>query len=795
MKLFKTSKLIFLGYALLATFIIVSIGLLKNNDEQIQKNYQTLILSQNQAQAILSMQIHGKSRLQSLSLILFEDDPFKQDEYIQNFLVAGNQFGIILDSFLAQKNQSQYHTIFEDIRKQVFFNADKQNRVIELVLDERHLEAIKAYQLTIPLQNKTMDDLSALIKRSTQAAKDAKNEYNSVIEYDENLSRTLNLVLLISTFSFGLYSFRQSKKHETLKEQQIESLSDEIGSQVLVNEMDSHILHAVDEFIALLDKNGRIVRANPKFISLYNHANVSLDMPAWKLLETISHTDINKPELLSTLKNHHWRQELTLIKNTALDMNYALCQIQKFNSAGVPLAQYLLTLQDITQLRQVQNALEKQANYDTVTDLPNRRYFQEKLYSLLNSKPSTIALLFIDIDDFKNVNDSLGHHFGDSLLKQVSQRMNDIIQQSTSSVYTLSRVGGDEFSVIVEFEHEQQKNHCNELMQAFMVKLREPYIIQDQNLNINCSIGVAYYPEHGSIPSELMRNADLAMYHAKHLGKNQFAIFNENLAQQLQLNINLKEQLINVIENQELTFHYQPQYHLETYEVTGLEALIRWGDEKPVYRPDQFINFAEENGLIHLIDDYVIEKVMQQIHLWRKQGINVPKVALNISSQLINSDDLIAKLEKHQAEFNIESQTLELEITEYSIVENLQAQRDQESMLTKLSELGIKLAIDDFGTGYSSLSYLQFMKVSLLKIDRSFIKNMTQSKENQAIVASIISLAHNINASVLAEGIETEEQYQQLKRLGCDQGQGYLMSKPLNVEKTTALLKQNEQTC
>ena len=318
--------------------------------------------------------------------------------------------------------------------------------------------------------------------------------------------------------------------------------------------------------------------------------------------------------------------------------------------------------------------------------------------------------------------------------------------------------------------------------------MSEPYSISNNTIEIGCSIGIALFPEQAGNAVKLMRHADLAMYHAKHSGKQRCILFNSSIEKDLEQKIILKNRIETALADNEFNLHFQPQYNLKTMEVIGLEALIRWHSDDVCYQPDVFIPFAEQNGLIHLIDFYVIKMVCQQIADWQQQNIHVPRVAINISSQQISSKNLLKLLDNEILKHNLTGKDLELEITEYSLVESLQKGGKQDSWLPYLHQKGIHISIDDFGTGYSSLSYLQHMNINRLKIDRSFIQAMTHEKESQSIVSSIIALGHNVNATVLAEGVETEEQRQLLINLSCDEGQGYLMHKPLPPEDIAKIL-------
>jgi len=781
-----SSKLILIGYALIAGFLLLSIQVFKSNDAELNQHYQKFLVSQKQVHLIHQMQLHAKNRSILLSQALIDEDPFKQDEYIQQLLIEGENFSrtrtILLQSGLSLQQKQAIDNQYDNIQN----NGERQNTAAELILDGKHNEAKELLHKTVPIQTEILKNLLIIAKDLYRSSKTVEKEYQEVLEKDEYYSSLLHVSLLVSILILALYSYRLARQIENKQQNEVLVLAEEVDNQTYVNALDAHILHAVDEYILLVDLNGQFIRMNPSLEKLIEHPLLNKVTNIWALLQQSSHEKISKKIITQQiLENGAWKQELELNKPFNC---YSLCEISPFQSSEIKKASYLLVIKDITELKQTQKAVEIQANYDAVTELPNRHFFQKTLSDYTENQNQALAVLYIDLDDFKNVNDSLGHHYGDQLLNFVSERMQTVLFEFYFNHFHLARIGGDEFAIILMLEATNLKAESQTLANLIIKTVSEPYSISNNTIEIGCSIGIALFPEQADNAVKLMRHADLAMYHAKHSGKQRCILFNSSIEKDLEQKIILKNRIETALADNEFIMYFQPQYNLKTKEIIGLEALIRWNSSEACYRPDEFIPFAEQNGLIHLIDSYVVKMVCKQIADWQKQKIQVPRVAINISSQQINSNNLLKLLDNEIVNHNLTGKNLELEITEYSLVESLKKEGKQDSWLQYLHQKGIHISIDDFGTGYSSLSYLQHMNINRLKIDRSFIQEITHEKESQSIVSSIIALGHNVNATVLAEGIETEEQRQLLIALSCDEGQGYLMNKPLPPEDITKIL-------
>ena len=437
-------------------------------------------------------------------------------------------------------------------------------------------------------------------------------------------------------------------------------------------------------------------------------------------------------------------------------------------------------------LHSKQNRLDFLAHHDPLTGLPNRLLFHDRLHHALTTARRTqqgIALLFLDLDRFKNINDSLGHEAGDKILKEVAKRLGRIMRKSD----TLARLGGDEF--VITLEQNTESHEIITVAKKILKTLSAAYHIDDQELYTTVSIGISLFPANGLSAETLMKNADVAMYRAKEKGRNNFQFFTEDMNKLAQEALFLDNNLRKAIDNQELALFYQPQVEISTGKVTGMKALIRWHHPKlGIIPPDRFIPMAEETGLIIPLGKWVINTACQQTLRWQQAGFPPCQVAVNISPRQIRQSDLIETVAKALAESGLEARCLELEITENVLVDDL---APTIAVMEALNDMGVSLAIDDFGTGYSSLNYLHRFPLSKLKIDQSFVQSIGERAGKHAIVEAIIALARALDLDVIAEGIENQAQIAFLKKHGCVYGQGFYFSRPLPAKDFEKFLLQD----
>lgn len=442
------------------------------------------------------------------------------------------------------------------------------------------------------------------------------------------------------------------------------------------------------------------------------------------------------------------------------------------------------TLVDVSELREAQNQLEELAFYDPLTKLPNRRFFADEVINHLSDKPDLkCAILFIDLDNFKNVNDSLGHDAGDEVLVIIAKKL----LKNFSNRLLVSRMGGDEFNLFVP--EIQSVDEVRQLCQDIREAICEPIVLQDNVFQLFSSIGVSIYPEDGDSLSSLLKSADIALYEAKERGRNQFHFFSEDLNKKLLSILDMEAQLKEAIANNSFEVFLQPQIDLKTMQCFGAEALLRWRKEDGSYlSPFHFIPIAEKTGHIFKIDDFVLRETIRLIRenyiLWKECGVK--SIAINLSAKKIYNSDLVAEVVALLDEFQIEASFIEVELTESMVIEDIEKAIDA---MNRLRNIGVSLAIDDFGTGYSSLNYLKRFPIDKLKIDKSFVMDIPQDVHDMEISSAIIAMGQKLGLNILAEGLESEEQLKFLKENGCDFAQGYLFSRPVPISEFNQCIK------
>ncbi|NHZ95149.1 EAL domain-containing protein [Massilia sp. CCM 8734] len=441
---------------------------------------------------------------------------------------------------------------------------------------------------------------------------------------------------------------------------------------------------------------------------------------------------------------------------------------------------------DITSRKHTEQRIRHIAQHDVLTGLPNRSLLPDRLsqavaYSQRYERPAWVLL--IDLDRFKFVNDSMGHKAGDVVLMTVAARLRAALRETD----TVARLSGDEFVVILT-EHEERLQA--DVVQRLMDAVAQPVPLGTKEFFVTCSIGVAVYPTDDTPADSLIEHADIAMYRAKKLGRNNFQFYTPTMNDEAQERVRIESALRSALERNEFVLHYQPQVNLATGQVVGMEALIRWQHpELGVVAPDRFISVAEETGLIVPIGAWVMRTACAQNKAWQDAGLGMLRVAVNLSARQFGAANLLADISDVLARTGLAPSLLEIELTESLFMSDVTLAVE---LLHSMKSLGVNLSIDDFGTGYSSLSYLSRFPIDVLKIDRSFVSDITRDANDAAIVASIIALAHNLKLSVIAEGVETAEQLDYLRRHGCDEMQGYYFSRPLAASAFEELLRQHK---
>jgi diguanylate cyclase (GGDEF)-like protein len=429
-------------------------------------------------------------------------------------------------------------------------------------------------------------------------------------------------------------------------------------------------------------------------------------------------------------------------------------------------------------------AVDYLAYYDSLTGLANRTLLRDRLSQAVHFAERFqwgVTVMVVDLDRFKFVNDSLGHAAGDELLKVAAGRIMACVRDTD----TVARIGGDEF-VVVLAGMEQDESSALQVAQRMLERFAQPVVLEGRELFVTCSIGIASHPRHGEDGETLLKNADAAMYRAKDQGRNNMQFYTPEANARAGERLSLESGLRRALERDEFHLHYQPLVDLRTGQVCGLEALIRWQrPEVGIVPPAQFISLLEETGLILPIGDWVLRTACAQNKAWQDQGLAPVRIAVNLSAHQFRQQDLASRVQKALAQGGLEPRYLELELTESMLMRNVETTI---GIMFELRQIGVRIALDDFGTGYSSLSYLKRFPIDTLKIDRSFVNEITSDPDSAAIADAIIAMAHSLHLTALAEGVETEGQLAWLRARGCEQMQGYLFSKPLPAGELEQLL-------
>jgi diguanylate cyclase (GGDEF)-like protein len=516
--------------------------------------------------------------------------------------------------------------------------------------------------------------------------------------------------------------------------------------------------------------------------------------PGWDGIETISHLWQASPDLQVVICTAYTDYTWQDIHRILGDSDSLLFLKKPFDNVEVLQLAHALTCKWKLN-REIQGRLNQLAFYDSLTGLPNRILFADRLTQTLAAArryQSKVALLFIDLDNFKRINDTLGHSMGDDLLKETAERLvkclrtSDIVANS-SDVEISARLGGDEFTVILpQLDREED---AGAVAQRISEQLGQPIHLGNHQVLITPSIGIAIFPEDGDNIEDLIKNADMAMYFSKRTGPNMYKYYQESMNASALKRMTIENHLRQALQRDEFTLHYQPQFDLVSNQVCGMEALLRWNNwELGNVPPIEFISIAEENGMIVVIGEWVLRTACKQASAWLALGFALKRIAVNVSVKQFTHPNFLKMVSDVLAETTLEPHFLELEITESLLVNDTQ---EINAILSKLKEMNIKIAIDDFGTGYSSLSRLKEMSIDCLKIDRSFVNGIHGGSKDQAIISAIIAMAKGMGIKAIAEGVETTGQIEFLRKKQCQEVQGYLFSRPLPTQQAEAFLLQS----
>ena len=534
------------------------------------------------------------------------------------------------------------------------------------------------------------------------------------------------------------------------------------------------------------DVKSSIVRSSDMSLRLFGIRSDQADLPYETLLNSLHPEDRSK-------FSHALEQCLSGTGN--LDVEYRVAwadgSFRWLRTKGDALLdldgdpiKVLWVTEDVSQRKDMDARVRFLAHHDLLTGLPNRTLFQDRLQQALAAAKrmqTRVALLFIDLDHFKTVNDSYGHRAGDILLQTVAARLRGCVRETD----TVCRHAGDEYLIVLSALREPSE--AGLVAEKVLAIFDEVFVLEGHEVQISASVGISIYPDDGQTLENLIRNADAAMYHSKKSGRNRFEFFTPELNAPVAERLVLANQLRRAIENNQLVLHYQPQFDTATNHLIGAEALVRWNHtDHGLLFPDSFIALAEESDIIHLIGEWVLNEACRQIAEWQASNLNIVPVAINFSAFQFRRSSLVEGVAAAFSRHGVKPQQIEIELTENAI---MQDPKETAKILDQLHEMGVSLSIDDFGTGYSSLNYLKRFPIDKLKIDRSFVEDLPHDLNDSAIVQAIINLAKSLRMVVIAEGVETQAQLDFLRSLSCEAYQGYLGGRPIDAEGFAALLR------
>ena len=588
--------------------------------------------------------------------------------------------------------------------------------------------------------------------------------------------------------------------NNALKEKRLERQNGFMQKQLAESErLHRYIVNTSPDIIYILDQDGHFTFINERIESLLGFSKEEIVGKHYSFL--VHHDDMEQAKYVFNErrigtraaknielrlkckddgKSRHFNNRTLPIELSAMGM---------YTAEDNPKNSYTGTYgvaRDVTERKIAEDTINFQAYHDLLTKLPNRALLNDRLSLAINQakrENEKLAVMFLDLDRFKNINDSLGHMIGDELLQQVSVRLKECIR----SADTLARFGGDEFTLMLPKLHNGQED-ASKLAEKITNTLKQPFNVDGHELYVSASIGIALYPQDGTNIDSLIKHADVAMYHVKGQGKNGYQFYSNEMNVPYIERLSMDTGIHKALDNNEFNLVYQPQVNLRTGEIVGVEALLRW--EHPEHgpiSPSEFIPFAEESGLIIDIGDWVLKTACEELSKWRTAGLPEIRMSVNISARQLMEENIVQNIIDILKDYDVPGQCLELEITEHAIM------NDMDSMIRKLKELSahdITIAIDDFGTGYSSLSYLHKLPIQTLKIDRTFLKESRINKGDNTIINTIVAMAKGLNLNVIAEGVESQAQLEYLREIDCCEAQGFLFGKPLPSNVISQLLIQ-----
>lgn len=761
-----------------ALFLLKSVELVKEFDDyrrQILHNALTLtqLIGNNSAAAISFKDIDAAyevlSSMRPLSNVMFA---ILYDNSGKPFVSFSRHQDLTASWPAASSLQvvSRFHGLYLDVGQPIIVKGQRIGFIyIRVETTEQYLAVLRSFGFAVSIILIVSVLTYGLISRLQRTITDRLSRLSALTEdisnsQDYSLRAPLEPGIQVDEIQKLTLGFNDMLKQIQNRERELQKLSRAVQSSASA--------------IMITDTAGIIQYVNPKFSAINEYtAEEAIGKPVSILKSGETSAQAYENMWRTLLSGEEWRGEY---KNRRKSGQFYWCMeaVSVIKDESGKVTHFVASMEDVTDRKFAEATIYRLAYYDPLTELPNRRFFMEKLSQATlwnNRSDSLIALCYLDLDRFKDINDTLGHNVGDKLLKAIGQRLRLCLR----SMDTICRLGGDEFAILLLKVHNDKD--ITVVADKIMQSVKHPVLIEGHELYVTTSIGISIYPADARNVDDLFRNADTALYYAKERGKNNYQFFSEELNERNAERVRLAGALRRAIERKEFYLQYQPKVNLSNGRICGAEALIRWLDpDRGTVAPDLFIPLAEETKLIIPIGEWLIAEACIQMQEWDRQGLPPAPIAINLSPAQFYKPGLVEYIQRTLSSAGLSPERLELEITESALAENHELTTH---MLHRLRGLGLKVFIDDFGTGYSSLSYLKHFPVSALKIDRSFICEISTDAYDRGIVSAVVAIANKLHLEVVAEGVETEEQLSALRELRCHLIQGFLISKPLDPDE------------
>ncbi|MBN2866368.1 MAG: EAL domain-containing protein [Thiotrichales bacterium] len=767
-----------LGYALIILLVAIAAGIFFNYESKISSAFKDYIRYTLQNYHV--DMLHKASNMRSILLVkmIKSNDPFDIDDLKTKMNQYEREVGVHLNALDKINLAPEQIVILNAAKAKMNENRLMQMRVYDFVMDEDIQHAmLELVEVTLPLQETVQNTLAELQKTIAYNASKAIANYSTIIADMRAMITWVSLPIIFSLVIIGFLTTRKLHFEATKQQDILATLENRVQQRTQELLMDRKLLQHLNEAIGVINQTGALILSNKRFKQLLEQCQIETQASMWPCM-SLAFNQIDIAEIQETLKTDKWRSEVSLIHSPRQTL---ILDIEKIHDYSLPETYYSIILTDISELKTFQNQLEHLANHDAVTGLVNRHNFNSQLRQQIDNHPEDeFFLLYLDLDDFKWVNDHLGHAIGDQFLK----KLGEICLQTFATQDTVARIGGDEFAIIIRQPLEEYE--LSNLANILIHNLQKLNDLHTSEHKINCSIGIARYPKDGTQPDIVLKHADYAMYQSRLEGSNQFCIFSKSMSEHLHYLHEIEQNLHNAVKNQEFSVHYQPQYCLKHLKLIGAEALIRWETKTRSIPPAEFIPMAEKFRLIGKIGEFVFAESIRQFKTWQKTPIQLPRIAINASSIQLLAGNFGPFVEAILQEYQVTANQVDIEVTESVMMKNIEGKKQEDNCLSSLQQQGMEISIDDFGTGYSSLSYIKHLNIDRIKIDKSFIDDIEYNEEARSIVKAIIKMGHSLGLKVLAEGIETQNQLHILQTLECDEGQGYFFSRPLTPENFEA---------